>query len=136
MARGPEEAGYAAEVVALRSGDIVRIERVARRRTPLRQAAWLGEGSRVQAPSDAARPNHARVVLEPRRARSCVLLVRALRSGYIHETLPRGRKRKRASQKESTKKKARKDEPPPNLGSWLGRGRAGRDGDPPLPEEG
>ena len=89
----------------------------------------VGRRARVQAPSDAARPNHARVVLE-RSGEVLCIPQRALRRDTSTKPFREAEKRKRASQKESTKKKARKDEPPQK--PWLVAGirvRVGRDGD-------
>ena len=89
----------------------------------------VGRRARVQAPSDAARPNHARVVLEKSGEVLCIPQ-RALRRDTSTKPFREAEKRKRASQKESTKKKARKDEPPQK--PWLVAGirvRVGRDGD-------
>ena len=116
------------DVVALRSGDIVRIERPRGDRTL--DEDLVGRRARVQAPSDAARPNHARVLLE-RSGEVLCIPQRALRRDTSTKPFREAEKRKRASQKESTKKKARREEPPPK--PWLVAGirvRVGRDGDP------
>ena len=71
----------------------------------------------MQAPSDAARPNHARVVLE-RSGEVLCIPQRAFAKGYFDvKPFREAEKRKRASQKESTKKKARRTSLLQNRGS-------------------
>ena len=84
----------------------------------------------MQAPSDAARPNHARVVLEKSGEVLCIPQ-RALRRDTLPKPFREAEKRKRSSQKSRPKRRLARRSLLKNRGLSRGiRVRVGRDGDP------
>lgn len=113
--------------VQLQTGNIVRIERPRGDRTL--EEDLCGRRARIEAPSDDAKPNHARVVLERSGEVLCVP-IRALRLDTSSKPFREAQRKRKLEGADITKKRARRDAAP--LEPWLVAGvrvRVGRDGD-------